>query len=285
MISNILNSYLLLIYFSLTTLCGGRQDLSIGFASSSSQDSSYYDDDNSNNTVFIQEGSSSSDGTQVTTIDWTVLAADLLSHNDSAMCTQSYIIGSGNIKQTILVNRTCRCVVFDQVFNSYPPLTQFARIVRPLLYGKIYYHPSNTQYDNLIKQMNQTFESLDELIILLRQIESTIRPMYQTVSKLCSLLSNSPTICQQLNSYGTPLALFVILTEFTACSDRNRFIAKDSESDMVLDGQTNSETDTFLAAIEFLDDISNNDSLPKHMKYKIRMILDFVDSTFQTQDK
>ncbi len=58
-----------------------------------------------------------------------------------------------------------------------------------------------------------------------------------------------------------------------------------SESDMVQAGQNNSVTNNFLAAIEFMDDITNNDSLPKHIRFKIRMTLDYVDNTFQTQDR
>ena len=33
--------------------------------------------------------------------------------------------------------------------NSDPILKQFSRLLRPILYGKIYYHPSNIHYDNL----------------------------------------------------------------------------------------------------------------------------------------
>ncbi|CAF4091856.1 unnamed protein product, partial [Adineta steineri] len=266
---------------SLTTFCGGRNDLSTDFDPSSSQNSQ------SSNTSQSSSSSSSSttEGEEVLDIDWNDLAASILHYNDSAICPQSYSTGSGNIQQTILVNRTCRCVIFDQVFNSYDLLKQFATLVRPLLYGKIYYHPSNIHYDNIIKQLNQTFESLDELIKLFRQVQTMIQPTYKIYSTLCRFLPNSSTICQQIKSYETPISLFTILTEFMACSDRDRFIKKDSEADMIRDGQNNSVTNTFLAAIEFLDDISNNDTLPKHMKYKIRMILDYVDNTYQTADR
>jgi uncharacterized protein (UPF0147 family) len=67
--------------------------------------------------------------------------------------------------------------------------------------------------------------------------------------------------------------------------EKNRFVPKSSEAEMVNEGQNNSLTNTFLAGIEFLDDLSNNDSLPKHVRYKIRMSLDYVDNTFSTQDK
>jgi hypothetical protein len=200
------------------------------------------------------------------------------------MCLQSYIVGSGSITQTLLVNRTCRCVLFDQIFNSNDNLKLLARFIRPLLYGQIYYHPSNVHYDYLIKQLNQTFESLDELVILLRQLRVTFQSTYATLSTTCSLLPNTTVFCQQLDSYQTPFSIFVIVTEFIACTERNRFVAKDSEADMVSDGQNNSATNLFLAGIEFLDQIADTDSFPKHISYKIRMTLDYVDSTFQTAD-
>ena len=46
-----------------------------------------------------------------------------------------------------------------------------------------------------------------------------------------------------------------------------------------------SVTNNFLAAIEFLDQIDENQSLPKHLRFKIRMILDYVDNTFRTEDR
>jgi len=218
-------------------------------------------------------------------MDWSGLASALLTYNASDMCIQSYVVGSGNVKETILVNRTCRCVLFDEQFNSNDNLQQFSSLIRPLIYGKIYYHPSNIPYDNLIKQMNQTFESLNDLVILLRQIQSAIQPTYKTFSSLCNLISNSSSLCQELYSYRTSIYLFTLVTEFIGCVEKNRFVPKSSEAEMVNEGQNNSLTNTFLAGIEFLDDLSNNESLPKHVRYKIRMSLDYVDNTFSTQDK
>ncbi len=213
------------------------------------------------------------------------LATDLLSYGESQICQESYIIGSGSIMQVIKVNRSCRCAVFDQVFNSNKILKQFSILVRPVLYGKIYYHPSNIHYDDIIKRVNQTFESLDELVRLFRQIEPITQSTYEIFKFFCDIFSNSSSICKQLTPFQTTVDVFTILTEFLACSERNRFIAMNSELDMVREGQNKSVTNNFLAAIEFMDDISNNDSLPKHIRFKIRMALDYVDNTFRTEDR
>jgi hypothetical protein len=263
------------IYFSLTSVCGGRNDLSRYFPQAQS----------SNQTTRDFQARSLDDNDSLYDIDWDSLASDLLSYNESAMCSESYTTGSGNIMRVQMVNRSCRCVLFDQVFNSNDILAQFAVLLRPLLYGKIYYHPSNIPYDNLIKQINQTFESLDELVRLCRQIELTIQPTYDILKSFCDVFSDSSPLCQQLPMYKTTFDLFIIATEFIACSERNRFIPMNSEVDMVREGQNQSVANNFLAAIEFLDDLSNNDSLPKHVRYKIRMTLDYVDNTFQTQDR
>ncbi|CAF1011818.1 unnamed protein product [Rotaria sordida] len=267
---------------SLTTFCGGRNDLSYYFVSNSSQSNKTL---NTLKNANVSNNSSSHTTNTIFDINWDDLASDLLYFNESDMCNQSYIIGSGNVKQTLIVNRTCRCVQFDRVFNSNKQLKQFGRLVRPLLYGKIYYYPSNNHYNNIIKQINQTFESLDELTKLFRQIYSTINITYERFLPLCNTSTNSTIICQQLNSYRTLLSLFIIFTEFIACSDRNRFIPVSSESHMIIKGQNLSVTDRFLAGIVFLNEISNNDSLPKHIKYKIRMTLDTVDNTFRTEDR
>ncbi|CAF0854184.1 unnamed protein product [Adineta ricciae] len=269
---------------SLATLCGGRNDFSFGTGTSANDGTR--SSTTSNETRSGGERSTQAEQIQeVLGIDWNEFAAALLQFNESAMCRQSYQVGSGSIQQAIYVNRTCRCVLFDQLFNSYDFLKQFAVIIRPLLYGKIYYHPSNVPYDNLIKQVNQIFESLDEFIKLLRLVHNSVQPTYDTISKLCRFLPNTTSICNQLNDYRLPMSFFTIITEFVACSERNRFVPKASESDMVTDGQTNAITNTFLAGIEFLDAIPDNASLPKHMRYKIRMALDYVDNTARTEDR
>jgi len=58
-----------------------------------------------------------------------------------------------------------------------------------------------------------------------------------------------------------------------------------NENDLVALGQNQSVTNTFLAGIVFLDEIHGNESLPKHVKFKIRMALDYVDNTFRTEDR
>lgn len=258
--------------FSLTSLCGGRNDLS-----------AFFNQTNSTNTRRRRKRATDDDS--LINFDWNGLATSLLSYKESRICQQSYVTGSGNIMQIQTVNRTCRCVLFDQVLNSNKILKQFATILRPIIYGKIYYHPSNIHYDNIIKKVNQTFEALDELVQLFRPMESTLQSSYHMFELFCHGFPNLFSYCKQLMEYKTSISLFTILTEYIACSERNRFIPMNSESDMVQAGQNNSVTNNFLAAIEFMDDITNNDSLPKHIRFKIRMTLDYVDNTFQTQDR
>lgn len=134
--------------------------------------------------------------------------------------------------------------------------------------------------------MNQTFESLDEFVKFSREIQSIILPAYQTVLVLCNTtFTNATRFCEELYSIRTTLSLSVLITEFIACSEKNRFVKKNSEADLVREGQNNSATNLFLAGIEFLDDTNGQQGLPKHVKYKIRMTLDNVDSTFRTEDR
>ena len=272
----------ILFIFSLTVLCGGRNDLSTLLSTNLDEDTV----ESESLKTFRSVETISSNNEIIMDINWDELAATLLHYHESSMCNQSYIIGSGNIKQTVVASRKCRCVIFDRLFNSNGQLRALSRLVRPLLYGKIYYYPSNIHYDKLIKRINQTFESLDELIKLFRQMRLTIESIFQTVHKFCNLLPTNLSVnCQRLDTSTTPLSLFTILTEFIACTETNRFVPAESEIDLVQKGQNNSLTDTFLAGIVFFDEISNNDDLPRHIRYKIRMALDHVDNTFQTEDQ
>ena len=264
------------ISFSATSLCGGRNDLSNFFAQNSSNKSAKR---------ARRAAPTTSGRASLNDINWNNLASYLMSYEPSEVCPQYYSTGSGNLMQFVLVNRTCRCAVFDQLFRSVDVLRPFSTLLRPLLYGKIYYHPSNLQYDGLIKEINRTFESLDELVKLLRQIETPLVAAQQTFEIICWGSLNRSTFCRQINAYQSSINLFLILTEFIACSERNRFVPMASEAAMVRAGQNNSVTNTFLAAIEFLDDITDNQTLPKHLRYKIRMALDYVDSTFRTEDR
>ena len=261
-------------------MCGGRNDLAF-FNQSETQKS----DVNSKSGEQTQTSESRAADSEVVSIDYGKLATDLLKYNDSSMCNQSYIVGSGAVKQTVMVNRACRCVIFDQIFTSQEPLKVIGRFLRPLIYGKIYYHPTTAAYARLIKQINETFESLDEVIKLFRLVRRGVTPVLNTTLGMCNQTSNAPAFCAQLGNAQTSLSLFVVLTEFIACFERYRFVPAGSEAEMMEIGKVKSATDGFLAGIKFLDDISDNDNLPKHTRFKIRMALDYVDSTFRTEDR
>jgi hypothetical protein len=277
MMIDIIEFYLL--NFSLTSLCGDRNDLSQYFNQNTSTTTNQSESQSS------QTSTKDANNNSLADYDWNNLANNLLYSDESDMCQSSYVTGSGSIMQVVTVNRSCRCVLFDQLFNSNPMLNQFATLLRPILYGKIFYHPSNIYYDQIIQQINETFQSLDELVRLFRGIEVTLYSTYELFQSICDERGNSSSICQQLSTYKTSLNFFIILTEFIACSERNRFVAMNSEAEMISAGQIQSITNTFLAAIEFLDEIPNNQSLPKHIRFKIRMTLDYVDSTFRTEDR
>ncbi|CAF4216816.1 unnamed protein product, partial [Rotaria magnacalcarata] len=88
----------------------------------------------------------------------------------------------------------------------------------------------------------------------------------ETYQFMCDTFSNFSAMCEQIPTYRRMLTLSVILTEFIACTELNRFESMNRESDMIKAGQNASLTNNFLAAITFMDDISNNASLPKHVR-------------------
>ena len=251
-LQNRLNVSLSMRNFTVNFLCAGRNDLE----------------------EFFQEKPQSRSSSLVT-LNWKLLAILLMNSNESKMCKQTYVTGSGTLMQTVSVIRPCRCVILDSFMRSNRFLNTFSTLLRPLLYGKIYYFPSNRQYDALIKQMNETFESLDALTRFLRRIQ----PFLINTSRILN------EFFPEFTQHETSITLTIILTEFLACSERNRFVPMQSETAMIRQGQNQSVTNSFLAAIRFLDEISPNKTLPKHVHYKIRMNLDYVDNTFRTEDR
>ncbi|CAF3261611.1 unnamed protein product, partial [Rotaria sp. Silwood2] len=107
----------------------------------------------------------------------------------------------------VLITRTWRCVLFDQIFDPNQQLKQFGSLRCQLFNGKIYYYPSNIHHDNLIKQFNQKFESVDALIKLFRQIQLIIPSAYRIFSIICNLSLNVLDTCQHFNSYTTSLSI------------------------------------------------------------------------------
>ncbi|CAF5121574.1 unnamed protein product [Rotaria sp. Silwood1] len=108
--------------FSLNSICGGRNDLS---QYSNQNQSAKSEDEQTRNAQ-----TRSTDDGFLFGIDWDSLAINLLTFNESEMCEQTYITGSSNTMEIITVNRSCRCVLFDQVLNSNPILKQLLSIVR-----------------------------------------------------------------------------------------------------------------------------------------------------------
>ncbi|CAF1005228.1 unnamed protein product, partial [Didymodactylos carnosus] len=228
---------------------------------------------------------SNSTSTVFSNIDWSDLASNLLYFNDTELCEESLVYGTGDIQQTHTINRTCRCVYIDQMLNSIPEIRLLVKLIRPLLYGKILYYPNNPQYNQIIKRMNATFESLDESIVLMKNIQKAIYPSLTILNRVCSKLSLPENIdCSQIQSYQYMAAIFTLFQEFLSCTERNRFQPVESSADIVTKASNLSLTYSFLAGIEFLNDIVN-DELPKHIKYKIRMPVDSVDSTFRQQSR
>ncbi|CAF0889943.1 unnamed protein product [Didymodactylos carnosus] len=228
---------------------------------------------------------SNSTNTTSSDIDWIDFASNLMYFNDTELCEESFIYGSGDIQQIQIINRTCRCVYMDQILNSISEIRFLIRLIRPLLYGKILYYPNNPQYNQIIKRMNAIFESLDEFIILMKNIQKAIYPSLTVLNRICSRLPLFGNInCSQIQSYQYMAAIFTVFQEFLSCTERNRFQPVESSADLVTKALNLSFTYSFLAGIEFLNDIVD-DELPKHIKYKIRMPLDSVDSTFRQQNR
>lgn len=261
---------------SFDSICGGRNDLT-SLGQTTGDTTNILDRS-------AKESRSTTTNTENPLIDLETLFKELMKRNESEICNQTYIVGSGSIKQNVIIERNCRCIVFDQTFQKQKVLRSVAKIIRPLLYGKIYYYPSNRVYDSLIKRLNEIFESLTEFVRFSRALQSSYQPWITNLATFCTVFPVE-SFCQTFNQTKTIYSTFVVLSEFIACSEQNRFVQMPTEEDLVTQGQKNALVDQFLAGIVFLDDSSNPNQLNKHTKFKIRMSLDHVDSTFRTENR
>lgn len=67
-------------------------------------------------------------------------------------------------------SKTCFCKTAFALINTLSQDTQVLfNQIKPMLLGKILYAPNTAAYEQLIKRMNATFESIDRLIGLIGQ--------------------------------------------------------------------------------------------------------------------
>ncbi|XP_056020266.1 phospholipid-transporting ATPase ABCA1-like isoform X2 [Ostrea edulis] len=197
--------------------------------------------------------------------------------------------------------------------------------ILPMLQGEILYYPDTPAVRKIIKEANQTFEEFANVINLARNFSQDYYfDLYNylnnsanieflrtlTGSCLCDLafdqlrstsnISSNYSACSSLNAFlnngnstgydwrnaiNATRSLALGIAEFGGCFNLNKFKGYKNQRQMINDGVKKIEDLDFWAALEFQVSDNDQDPLPTHVKYSIRMDTAKVDSTTRIQDK
>jgi len=196
--------------------------------------------------------------------------------------------------------------------------------LKPILSGKVLYTPKNYATDQLIHEINSTMKSMESIISSLKawtettqslrsffddkEIKGKIVDSKQFLPLVLgqgyeNLFHDNETV-QQLeklaNSTGI-INLIELIGNVAQCIDMNRFIGYDTELQLEQAAKRYTKSHNLIAGIVFLNLNGNQynylnlnqqpsnrlrlPTLPKRIKYKLRVDIDFVPSTKQLKDR
>ncbi|UYV60971.1 hypothetical protein LAZ67_1002950 [Cordylochernes scorpioides] len=187
--------------------------------------------------------------------------------------------------------------------------------LKPVLRGKILFAPNNIKTQSIMAKINSTFDGLSDFLNVLqawsegahgiqyleqRQYmlekikelagDDAIRPLVeQFIGKETGDLLHSfnvPDMGHQLGNMSGLLNLVQMVGNMSRCFDLSRFQGHNTEQELVREATRLNQHREFVAAVVFLNlDDDGSDSLPAHVRYKIRMDIDNVPSTLRTKSK
>uniref|UniRef100_A0A8C8BP92 P-type phospholipid transporter n=1 Tax=Otus sunia TaxID=257818 RepID=A0A8C8BP92_9STRI len=188
------------------------------------------------------------------------------------------------------------------------PLTKIAwSAVKPLLMGKILFAPDSPSVRQILKNANSTFEELERLRLLTKawvEVGPQLWYFFQN-----SLQMNMIRVCYNLAGILSKISLSpsFIFTKgeeslferfdwkhslcckksvaFKACLTLNKFEGYLDETQLTHQALHLLEENKFWAGVIFPDIGPTTRSLPRHVKYKIRMDIDAVEKTNKIKDR
>lgn len=191
--------------------------------------------------------------------------------------------------------QTIYSIISDSSTGSQTLFTQF----KSMFLGKILYAPNTPNYARIIKKMNSTFETIDNLSHLLTSLINLANHSNDILSEYSHTLeANLEQIKQAFNltdfTVDEAKSQIKFITEFMTlirnlvnCFELNKFIGFQTESEAVAAGVDLIEREQFYAAVIFHSNetLASENALPKLVKYKIRMNSTQTHDTLFTQDR
>lgn len=194
--------------------------------------------------------------------------------------------------------------------------------LKPILSGKVLYTPKNTATDQIVHEINSTFTSMESLISSLRSWTETAQALrsffadQQIQSKIVDVQQFLPLVLGQgyehlfadnetlnliesLAKSSGIINLIELFGNVAQCIEMNRFIGYDNEFQLEQAAKRYTKSHNLIAGIVFLN-LDNHryghlaatdengrprSPLPKRIKYKLRVDIDFVPSTKMLKDR
>ena len=187
--------------------------------------------------------------------------------------------------------------------------------LKPILSGKVLYTPKNYATDQIIHEINSTFTSMESLVSSLRtwtEIVQNLRSFFddkQIKSKMIDVQQFLPLVLGQgyenlfednetfntienLSKSSGIINLIELFGNIAQCIEMNRFIGYDTEFQLEQAAKRYTKSHSLIAGIVFLN-LPNQQfnyqhqstklrttTLPKRLKYKLRVDIDFVPGKF-----
>lgn len=178
--------------------------------------------------------------------------------------------------------------------------------LKPILNGKVLYSPKNQMTDQIISEINNTFTSMESIISSLKTWTETAQSLKsffndkKIKSKLMDVQQFLPLVLGQgyenlfqddetmdsienLSRASGVINLIELLGNVAQCIEMNRFIGFDNELHLEQIAKKYTKTHNLIAGVVFMN--LNQRNLPKKIKYKLRVDIDFVPGTKQLKDR
>jgi hypothetical protein len=197
-------------------------------------------------------------------------------------------------KQANSTHYTCLCDTIFKSLSSLPSgLQAIWKQIKPVVLGKILYTPNTIAYRRLIKHINRTFESIDQLSSIIVQVVDVLdkireyEPLiYKIVPYLPQQYRNDTAIKISIGNIQTIRDVLQLAKNLIDCVEKNRFEGYKTEKEAVKTGMDLIEKELFWATLVFNHtDDDNATDLPTKFTYKIRMNSSYTQNTFFVQDR
>ena len=231
-----------------------------------------------------------------------------------AIKDELHLLKSSSIKNPKIDQNELNGLKSDFCKNGYLQIMQMnggALIwtwLKPILSGKVLYTPKNQISNLIISEINSTFTSLESLISSLKAWTQTAQslknffndkqikqklidvqqflPLVLGFNNQDNLFDNEDTmmVIDKLSKSSGILNLIELFGNIAQCIEMDRFIGFDNEYQLEQVAKKLTKEHNLIAGIVFMN-LNQQNQLPKRIKYKLRVDIDFVPSTKQLKDR